>query len=88
MEITQSTMSAKNQIVIPAQIRQALGLKAGDALNWQIVHPKGSKTPKVIAEATPTSWSEYTHGLGQEIWQTTDIDTYIDQLRSEWQTQA
>lgn len=87
MNSLQSTLSAKNQIVIPADIRHVLGLKAGDTLSWQIIHPIGSKAPKVIAEPTPASWAEYTHGLGQAVWQTTDVDTYIDQLRNEWQNQ-
>ena len=87
MKYSQSTMSAKNQIVVPSNIRNTLGLKAGDSLNWKIVMSDKAKSPKVIAEPTPKSWAKHTRGLGQELWSKVDIDSYINNLRREWQSQ-
>jgi bifunctional DNA-binding transcriptional regulator/antitoxin component of YhaV-PrlF toxin-antitoxin module len=88
MNTSQSTISSKNQVVIPADIRKALGLKAGDTLNWQIIASTPSNKPKVIAEPSPQNWADYTRGLGEEVWHDIDIDTYIKNLRDEWQSQA
>lgn len=30
------------------------------------------------------NWAEYSRGLGKEIWQDIDVDTYIKDLRDEW----
>ena len=87
MKFSQSTMSAKNQIVIPASVRKALSLKAGDSLNWQVIQSGQSKLPKVIAEPIPDSWADHTRGLGKDIWQAVKINTYINNLRNEWQSQ-
>lgn len=80
-----SIISPKNQTVIPAKIRRQLNLKSGDRLFWQIAH-LGS-TFKLIAEKQPINWATHTRGLGKKLWETTDITSYIKQLRSEWQTQ-
>jgi AbrB family looped-hinge helix DNA binding protein len=87
MKQTQSTISSKHQVVVPAAVRRALNLKAGDTLNWRVIKTKTSQT-KAIAEPLPDDWAEHTRGLGQAIWQEVDIDTYINELRQEWQPEA
>ena len=42
-------------------------------------------TPKAVAEAKPASWTKQMLGLGKDIWQEVDIETYIKNLRSEWE---
>lgn len=85
MNNTQSTISSKNQIVVPAAIRRALKLNPGDTINWRLL--KTGENPKAIAEPEPKNWAKHTRGLGQDLWQDTNIESYINTLRSEWQTQ-
>lgn len=82
MQQTLSTLSSKYQVVVPAQIRRALGIDAGDTLMWQVLQTGGQK--KVVAEIKPKNWTKYTRGLGKVIWDNIDIDQYIKQLRAEW----
>lgn len=84
MDSIQSTISGKNQVVVPAQVRESLKLKAGDKLLWRIIQDKNGN--KAIAESEPKSWAGYARGLGHDIWQNTDIDGYIESLRQEWQS--
>jgi len=82
MQQTQSTLSSRNQTVIPAHIREALDLAAGDKILWRLVRTGGAV--KAVAEPRPKSWAAYSLGLGKTIWEKVDIDTYIQQLRNEW----
>lgn len=82
MPPAQSLISSKYQTVIPAEIRQKLDLKKGDKLFWRIV--RAGKQPKIIAEPEPKSWAKRPRGLGKDIWQKTNIDRYIKDLRWEW----
>ncbi len=84
MDSIQSTISGKNQVVVPAQVRKSLKLKAGDKLLWRIIQNKSGN--KAIAESEPMSWAGYARGLGRDIWEKTDIDGYIESLRQEWQS--
>jgi AbrB family looped-hinge helix DNA binding protein len=84
MDSIQSTISGKNQVVVPARVRKSLNLKAGDKLLWRIIQAKDGN--KAIAESEPKSWAGYARGLGRDIWQNTDIDGYIESLRQEWQS--
>lgn len=85
MQQIQSIMSSKNQVVIPSQVRTSLQLQAGDCILWTIVSTYPTK--KVIAEPKPKNWTAQTRGLGKSIWKNTSIDSYIKNLRSEWQNQ-
>jgi AbrB family looped-hinge helix DNA binding protein len=82
MQSIQSLISSKYQTVIPTKIRQRLNLKAGDKLIWKVI--KTGNQPKIIAEPEPKNWAKHTRGLGKNIWQRTNIDKYIENLRSEW----
>lgn len=84
MDLIQSTISGKNQVVVPAQVRKSLKLKAGDKLLWRIIQDENGN--KAIAESEPKSWAGYARGLGRDIWQHTDIDGYIESLRQEWRS--
>ncbi len=83
MQQIQSTLSAKNQTVIPSPIRKTLKLKAGDRIVWRIITTVNQQA--VLAEPMPKSWAKYTRGLGKDIWRNVDIDTYIQNLRKEWE---
>ena len=85
MQQIQSTISRKYQVVIPSVIRKRLNLRAGQVIIWYVIPTK--TTPKAVAEAKPASWTKQMLGLGKDIWQEVDIETYIKNLRSEWEVQ-
>lgn len=82
MQQIQSTISAKNQTVIPSPIRKVLQLKTGDKIVWRVITTNNQHV--ALAEPIPKSWTKYTRGLGKNIWQNIDIDSYIKNLRKEW----
>jgi AbrB family looped-hinge helix DNA binding protein len=57
--MTEATLSSKNQIVIPRDVRKALGLKAGDKL---LVVLRGGH---LIILPKPNSFTRATRGLAR-----------------------
>lgn len=86
MQQIQSTLSSKYQTVIPAQVRNALNLKAGSKIIWRVIGLANKK--RVLAEPKPTSWPQYTRGLGKNIWENINVEEYIKNLRAEWKDQS
>lgn len=83
--VESSRLSRGNQIVIPAKIRRALGIKGGDELSWRLI--PADKQAKVLVEPKPKSWAKYTKGLGKKVWKEVNIEQYIENLRREWELQ-
>jgi AbrB family looped-hinge helix DNA binding protein len=69
-------LSAKNQIVVPREIRHALGVKAGDRL---LVVPRRDT---VILLRKPKRYSKAIAGMGKELY---GSDYYLAQERESWQ---
>ncbi len=72
--MSESTLSAKNQIVIPKEARQALGLKPGDKL---LIVARGTK---VIVLQKPESHHAAIRGLAERAYQ----DGYLEKERQNW----
>ena len=70
----EATLSAKNQIVIPRDAREALGIKAGDRL---LVVVKGDR---VIVLVKPKSHSRALHGLSGQSYPA----GYLKKERQSW----
>jgi AbrB family looped-hinge helix DNA binding protein len=68
-------LSTKNQIVIPREIRDALGVKAGDKL---LVVSRGNT---VILLRKPKRHSQAIAGMGKEIYG----GDYLSKERESWQ---
>lgn len=68
-------LSTKNQIVIPRDIRHALGVKAGDRL---LVVARGNT---VILLRKPKRYSKAIAGMGKELYDS----NYLTQERESWQ---
>ncbi len=83
MKIIQSSISSKYQTVVPAGVRRAMNLGAGDALLWQVIQVNGKS--KAVAEPKAKNWTSYTRGLGKQVWENIDIGQYINDLRDEWE---
>jgi AbrB family looped-hinge helix DNA binding protein len=67
-------LSTKNQIVIPREIRDALGVKAGDRL---LVVPRGDT---VILLRKPKKYSKAIAGIGKGLFG----PSYLAQERESW----
>ena len=72
-------VSTKGQIVLPAEIREKMGLQPGDELTVEVVDGKA-----VVAKA-PKSWAQWGYGLGKEIWEGVDVDEYVRKERETWE---
>jgi AbrB family looped-hinge helix DNA binding protein len=72
--MTEATLSAKNQIVVPREARKALGVKAGDKL---LVVVRGSS---VIVLQKPASPHAALRGLGRG----TLPKDYLRKERESW----
>ena len=68
------TLSSKNQIVIPREAREALGVKAGDQL---LVVVQGDK---VIVLQKPKSYRDAIRGLGKGVYPR----NYLKKERQSW----
>ena len=67
-------LSTKNQIVIARDVRNALGVKAGDRL---LVVPRGNT---VILLRKPKKYSKAIAGMGKEIYGS----NYLSEERESW----
>jgi AbrB family looped-hinge helix DNA binding protein len=72
--MAESTLSAKNQIVIPREARRALGLRAGDRL---LVVVRGAR---VIVLQKPERHHSAIRGLSKK----TYPDGYLEKERRGW----
>ena len=68
-------MSSKNQIVIPREAREALGLKPGDKI---LVVVRGGD---VLVLQTPKSYHDAIRGLAQDAYP----KNYLHQERQNWE---
>jgi len=73
--MTEATLSAKNQIVIPREARQALGLKPGDKI---LVLVRGGK---VLVLQKPKSYHAAIRGLARGAY----AKDYLKKERQSWE---
>ena len=69
-----ATLSGKNQIVVPREAREALGLKAGDKL---LVVVKGNA---VIMMREPVSYEKAIRGMARGLYP----EDYLRKERASW----
>jgi AbrB family looped-hinge helix DNA binding protein len=72
--VTEATLSSKNQIVVPREAREALGVRPGDKL---LIVVRGDT---VLILPRPESWSKSLRGLAGEPYP----DEYLDRERASW----
>ena len=73
--MAEATLSSKNQIVIPREAREALGLKPGDKI-LIVVHGG-----KVLILEKPKSYAAAIRGLGRGVYP----KRYLDKERQSWE---
>jgi AbrB family looped-hinge helix DNA binding protein len=72
--MTEATLSAKNQIVIPREAREALRLKPGDKI---LVSVRGGK---VLVLQKPKSYHAAIRGLGRAVYS----KAHLQKERQSW----
>jgi len=78
MEAIVSKISSKYQVVLPRQVREALGLHAGDALLFLV---EGNM---VLLRARPANFTATLRGLHREVWGGKDPREWLERERSQW----
>ena len=73
--MTEATISSKNQIVIPREAREALGLKPGDKV---VILVQGGK---VLILEKPKSYEAAIRGLGRGVYP----KDYLEKERQSWE---
>jgi AbrB family looped-hinge helix DNA binding protein len=73
--MAEATLSSKNQIVVPREAREALGVHAGDKL---LIVVRGDM---VVILPRPSSWTKALHGLAKEVYPS----GYLGEERASWE---
>lgn len=74
-------LSRKNQIVVPKEAREKLGLSSGDQLIVRV------EKNVLIMKPKPRSYAKYMQGLHKDVWESTDASTYVEGERKAWSTE-
>lgn len=77
--MTVVTMSGKNQVVVPKEVRRELGLRPGDQLVFDI------QDGEVLVLRRPNSYTEFGIGLGKHVWKGVDATDFVRKERSTWE---
>ncbi|HWY69063.1 MAG TPA: AbrB/MazE/SpoVT family DNA-binding domain-containing protein [Terriglobales bacterium] len=72
--MAEATLSAKNQIVIPREAREALGLKPGDKILVVV------RSDRVLVLRKPKSYRKAIRGLGRGVYPS----DYLEKERDDW----
>jgi AbrB family looped-hinge helix DNA binding protein len=79
MDVAIARLSSKNQMTLPKEAREALGVRGGDAL--MVIIADG----EVRLQPLPESLTDYLKGLGKEVWiQLGGADAYLKEERGSW----
>ncbi len=70
-------VSTKGQVVIPKELREALGIKPGDEL---LMVRSGDR---IIVMKKPESFVEALRGLGKEVWEGVEPVDYVRDIRRD-----
>ncbi len=78
MAVIAVRLGAKNRVVIPKAVREALQVKTGDVLLFVV------EGETVILRARPASFTAALRGLHKEVWEGEDIDRWLTDERAAW----
>jgi len=71
----EATLSSRNQIVVPREAREALGVRPGDKL---LIVVRGNS---VVIVPRPQSWAKAVGGLANQQYP----ETYLQEERDSWE---
>ena len=69
-----ATLSSKNQVVIPREAREKLGLKPGDKLEFVV------QNGMLVMFPTPKSWAKALRGIAKGLYP----EGYLEKERQSW----
>jgi AbrB family looped-hinge helix DNA binding protein len=73
--MSETTLSSKNQIVVPQEARKALGLKPGDKLLFVVLGER------VVMMRKPKSFTKALRGIARGLYP----ENYLEQERNSWE---
>lgn len=68
----------KSQLVIPKNIRNAVGISEGDELIIEVIDDK------IVLRKKPDSYSKKLKGLHKDLWKNVDAKEYVKRERESW----
>ncbi len=68
----------KSQIVIPKNIRNAVGISEGDELIIEVIDDK------IVLRLKPDSYSKKLKGLHKDLWKNVNAKEYVKRERESW----
>jgi len=68
----------KSQLVIPKNIRNAVGISEGDELIIEVIDDK------IVLRQKPDSYSKKLKGLHKDLWKNVDAKEYVKRERESW----
>jgi len=77
MPIT-TKLGKKSQVVIPKEVRNAVGITEGDELIIDVVEDK------IVIKQKPKSYSKKLKGLHKDVWKGIDPLKYVKKERESW----
>ena len=80
MDVVSVKLSERNQMVLPKEAREALGIKPGGRV---MVVVEGQEV-RLLPE--PENWTEYVYGLGAEVWsELGGGERFLQEERAQWE---
>jgi len=79
MITAKAKLSGKNQVVVPKEIREQLGIKPGDDLLFIV------RGDEIIVRPRPASFAQALRGLHKQIWADIDVERWLKEERSSWE---
>ena len=80
MSVVLAKLNSRNQLVLPKEAREALGVKPGS----QVVVIVEEQSVRLLPE--PENWTDYIYGLGEEMWaELGGGEHFLTEERAAWE---
>ena len=79
MPTATARVSSRYQIVLPREVRDALGIKSGDELLFII------RNGEIVLRSHPASFAQALRGLHKNIWANVDVEDWLARERGSWE---
>ncbi len=73
----QTTLSSSYQTAVPSNVRKKLKLKPGAKMTWYV------ENDQIRIKISPDDFIKKYYGIGKELYDGTDAQEYVNQLRED-----